>query len=303
MELAYDTTDDDSLLSPEIIGRLGRLSLLSRKLASVRRLGRRRTRRIGGGVETIDLRAYSPGDDTRRIAWHAYARFERLLIRLVADEAPMRLALVVDQSASMAFGTPSKLRQATRVAAGFAAIALSGDDRVALAFGSAGKAEGRRAVTGRGRLPQLLATLDGLRASGHTDLPGTVRAAVDAAGGRGVCIVLSDLFEPQGALAGAREARMRGYEVAIVEVLTPFEIEPPDLSGFDLEDGETGEIVELPERMTPERYRAALDLHRARIDEAAASLGAVVVRTTTDEPFEAIVTRALGTGLVRGGGG
>src|SRR5207248_9568995 len=123
---------DSSLLSPEVVARLSHLSLVARKMAGVRRLGRRRTRRIGSGVEMIDTRPYADGDDPRRIAWSAYARLERLVVRLVADEAPLRLVLVVDQSASMRYGAPTKLMQATRIAAGLAAVALGGEDRVAL---------------------------------------------------------------------------------------------------------------------------------------------------------------------------
>jgi uncharacterized protein (DUF58 family) len=291
---------DLPLLSPQIVARLARLSVVARRVASARRNGRRRTRRVGCGIETIDLRPYDIGDDTRRIAWHAYARLEKLLVRLVADEAPLRLTLVVDQSGSMQYGRPTKLRQAARIAAGFAAVALSGEDRVALAVGSAGTAVAHRPVTGRAGLPRLLAMLDRIAAVGKTDLPSTVRTALDAHPGRGVCVIISDLFEPQGVLAGAREARRRGNEVAIVEVLAPFEIDPPDLDGFDLEDEETGEIVELPENGMRERFQAALALHRSRIDEAAGSMDAAVVRTSTAEPFETIVTRALGAGLLGG---
>jgi uncharacterized protein (DUF58 family) len=294
--------DEASLLSPEMTGRLARLSILARKMAaSARRNGRRRTRRIGGGTETIDVRPYDLGDDPRRIAWHAYARLERLLVRLVADEVPLRLTLVVDQSASMAFGTPTKLRQAARIAAGFAAVALGAEDRVALAAGSGGDARVLRPVSGRGGLPRILSFLDGLAVGSATDLPRAVRAILDAAPGRGVCVIVSDLFEPQGVLASAREARRRGHEVAIVEVLAPFEIDPPDLSGFDLEDEETGEIIELPDHGTTDRFREALALRRSEIDEAARSVDAIVVRTTTDEPFEGLVTRALGAGLLTGG--
>jgi uncharacterized protein (DUF58 family) len=293
--------DDASLLSPEIIGRLNRLSILARKLASAQRNGRRRTRRIGSGTETIDLRPYDVGDDPRRIAWHAYARLERLLVRLVADEAPVRLTLVVDQSASMQYGRPTKLRHAARIAAGFAAVALGGEDRVALAAGSGGTAQALRPVSGRAGLPRLLPVLDRLAAVGNTDLPAAVRTVLDVAPGRGLCVIISDLFEPQGVLVGAREARRRGHEVAIVEVLAPFEIEPPDLSGFDLEDEETGELVELPEHGMRERFQQALATHRYHIDEAARSMEAAIVRTTTDEPFETIVTRSLSAGLLRGG--
>ena len=128
-----------------------------------------------------------------------------------------------------------------------------------------------------------------------------MRTVLDAAPGRGVCFIISDLFEPQGALAGAREARQRGHDVAIIEVLAPFEIEPPDLSGVDVEDEETGELVELPEHGMRERFQQSLAVHRHQIDEAARAIGAVVVRTTTDEPFESIVMRALTAGLLGGG--
>lgn len=293
--------DDAPLLSPEMVGRLGRLAIAARKIASARRGGRRRTRRIGCGIETIDLRPYDAGDDTRRIAWHAYARLERLLVRLVADEAPLRLTLVVDESASMKHGSPSKLRHAARVAAGFAAVALGGEDRVALAVGSGASSRAVRPVSGRAGLPRLLRVLDGLAAAGATDVAGVVRACLDGSRGRGACVIVSDLLEHAGVLAGAREARRRGEDVVVVEVLSPFEIDPPDLSGFDLEDEETGELVELEGGDPREVYRAALAAHRASVDEAARSIDAVVVRTTTDEAFEAVVTRALGAGVLLGG--
>lgn len=292
------------LLGPEMALRLGRLALVARRLVTSRNKGRRRTRRVGSGIETIDLRAYDLGDDPRRIAWHAYARLEKLLVRLVADEAPVRLTLVLDQSASMAFSGleegVTKLQQAKRILAGFAAVALGGEDRVALAAGSTDGTRGHRAVTGRAGLARLLGMLDPLAPGGRTDLPRAVRTALDASPGKGICVIASDLFEPDAVLAGAREACRRGQEVVLVEVLTPFELAPPDLTGYDLEDEETGELVELDERDVQARYADALAEHVARIDEAARTLGVTVVRTSTAEPFEAIVTRALGAGVLGG---
>jgi uncharacterized protein (DUF58 family) len=292
---------DASLVSPEMAARLGRLSLLARRAAEARRRGRRRTRRIGGGVEMIDTRAYVAGDDPRRIAWAAYARLEKLLVRLVADEAPLRLALVVDTSASMRFGAPSKLRQATRIAAGLAAVALSGEDRFAAVATSAGAVTATRASGGPAGMARLLAFLDALSAAGKTDLAGAAAAVAGAAGGRALCVIVSDLLDPAGALAGARAVRARGHDVALVEVLDPLEIDLPDLTDVDLEDDETGEIVALPPGGVGEAYRAALAAHRAAVDDGAAELGAPVLRVTTAEPFDDVVGAALRAGLLRGG--
>ncbi len=293
---------DASLLSPEIAARLGRLSLLSRRLSDARRRGRRQNRRAGGGTEMIDTRPYVVGDDPRRIAWSAYARLEKLLIRLVADEAPLRLALVVDTSASMGFGSPSKLRQAARIAAGLAAVALSGEDRFAAVASAAGTLSAVRASGGRGGMARLLPFLEGLAPAGGTDLAGAAGAVSGAAGGRALCVIASDLLDPAGALEGARAARSRGHEVALVEVLDPFEIDPPDMADVDLEDEETGEIVALPPRGAAEAYRAALAHRRRAVDEGAAALGAPVLRVTTAEPFDDVVASALRAGLLRGGG-
>jgi uncharacterized protein (DUF58 family) len=293
---------DASLLSPEIAARLGRLSLLSRRLSEARRRGRRLNRRAGGGTEMIDTRPYVMGDDPRRIAWAAYARLEKLLVRLVADEAPLRLALVLDTSASMGFGAPSKLRQGARIAAGLAAVALSGEDRFAAIGAACGVLAAVRASGGRSGMARLLPFLESLTPAGKTDLAGAAGAVTSAAGGRALCVLVSDLLDPAGALAGARAALARGHEVALVEVLDPVEIEPPELADVDLQDEETGEIIALPPRGAAVAYRAALARHRAAVEEGAAALGAPVLRVTTAEPFDDIVAEALRAGLLRGGG-
>lgn len=290
---------DDSLLAPSFLQRLDRLQLVSRRLAEARRRGRRRTRRAGSGVEAIDQRAYVPGDDARRIDWKAYARFERLFVRVVAEESPLRLALVLDTSASMGFGAPSKLQQSARLAAGFAAVALGGEDRVAaLATSESARLVGRPG-SGRRGLLSLCASLDGLRAERGTSLASAASVATSALGGRGLCVIVSDLLDPDGALSGARACRLRGHEVVLVEVLTPFEIDPPDLSGLELEDAETGAIVELPPEGALAAYRESLATHRAELDAEAAELGIGVLRVSTEEAFDEVLIRALESGVLR----
>jgi uncharacterized protein (DUF58 family) len=95
--------------------------------------------------------------------------------------------------------------------------------------------------------------------------------------------------------------RSRGHEVALVEVLDPYELCPPDLSGLVVEDEETGEVVELPPSRALEGYGKALLAHRAAVDAEAAQLGAPVLRARTDESFDAVVVRALQAGFVRAG--
>jgi uncharacterized protein (DUF58 family) len=297
-----DLAPDASLLSAEMAARLGRLTLMSRRLSDARRRGRRSNRRAGGGSEMIDTRPYVVGDDPRRIAWAAYARFEKLLVRLVADEAPLRLALVLDTSASMGFGSPTKLRQAARIAAGLAAVALAGEDRFAAVCTSTGRVSALRASGGRAGMARLLPFLEDLAAGGTTDLASAVGTVSSAAGGHALAVVIGDLLDPAGALTGATALRARGHEVALVEVLDPFEIDPPDLADVDLEDAETGEIIALAPNGGTAAYRNALARHRAAVDAAAMDLGAPVLRVTTRDPFDTVVASALRAGFLRAGG-
>jgi len=286
---------DADLLGPEMTARLSRLSLLARRLPTSRRRGRRRTRRLGAGTDAIDKRAYVAGDDVRRIDWSAFARFERLLVRIVADDAPLRLGLLIDTSGSMAFGSPSKLRQAARVAAGLAAVAVGAEDTVALASLSAG---GLRVGAGSRGLRRVLGTLSQLRATGGTDLAKAARSMRSVIGGRGLCVVLSDLWDPAGPLEAARTLRLAGHDVVLARVLCPFERHPAGLDGFTLEDHETGGLLDLPPQGVLEAYAAAFSEYEAALVEGARELGVTWLPIGTEEAFDTVILRALTSGVL-----
>ena len=71
---------------PGFLRRLERLAVVARRTLRGAGLGERRSKRHGGAVEFSDYRGYSPGDDTRRIDWYAYARLETLFLKLFVEE-------------------------------------------------------------------------------------------------------------------------------------------------------------------------------------------------------------------------
>ena len=72
----------------------------------------RRTKKTGSGVEFADHRDYTPGDDFRYLDWHAYQRFDKLLLRLFEEEEDLSIYFIVDSSVSMGFGDGKKLKYA-----------------------------------------------------------------------------------------------------------------------------------------------------------------------------------------------
>jgi uncharacterized protein (DUF58 family) len=100
--------------------------------------GKRRPRALGAGSPTVyrgdgyefvELRAYVPGDDVRRIDWAATARASTLQSRVVLEDVALTLAAIVDGSASMQIGRRRPLLAAAAEAAAAWFGAAMPDDR------------------------------------------------------------------------------------------------------------------------------------------------------------------------------
>src|SRR6476619_6594952 len=96
---AYTTLFDATFLK-----KLERLSIISRKLRAGRMKGERRSTKRGSSVEFADYRNYTAGDDLRRVDWNAYARLERLFIKLFMEEEDITIHVLLDASKSMDWG-------------------------------------------------------------------------------------------------------------------------------------------------------------------------------------------------------
>src|SRR5881275_1315139 len=117
-------------LEAEVLQRLDSLALLTRRPMASGRPGRRRSPLAGASMEFADYRRYAPGDDFRRIDWRAYARLERLFLRVFEAEENLTVTLLIDCSDSMYSGNPAKASLAVGLAAALAYVALKCEDSV-----------------------------------------------------------------------------------------------------------------------------------------------------------------------------
>src|SRR2546422_10235510 len=119
-----------SVLTTADLNLLGRLDLAYRRPQSGLYAGERRSPRAARSPEFSDFRPYVSGDDFRQIDWRAYARFEKLMLRLYVAEEEACLNVVLDASASMVVGEPPKWGTGRRLAAALAFLGLAAMDRV-----------------------------------------------------------------------------------------------------------------------------------------------------------------------------
>src|SRR5713226_9766529 len=119
-------------LDASVVQRLDSLALLTRRPMASGRPGRRRSPLAGSSMEFSDYRRYAPGDDFRRIDWRAYARLERLFLRIFEAEENITVTVLIDCSDSMQHGEPSKASLATTLAAALAYIAIKCEESVVI---------------------------------------------------------------------------------------------------------------------------------------------------------------------------
>jgi len=245
------------LFEPGFVRVLESLTLAGRRVPAGRAAGQWRSRSGGSSVEFSDYRTYAPGDDFRRIDWNAYARLERFFVRLYRAEEDLNLAVVLDASASMAWGKPSKARLAAQLAGALAFIAVQSGDRVEIAAcREARVVERLPALRAEAAVLSAWRQLERLEFGGATDLNATLAACAGYLRGAGVTVIVSDLLSPTGYQHGIDALLGRRQDVLLVHVLAPDELQPPaDLLGeWRLLDSEP--LAPLDATITPGVLRA-----------------------------------------------
>jgi uncharacterized protein (DUF58 family) len=289
------------LLDPQFLARLEQLELSSRKIFQGRMKGERRSKRKGQSVEFADYRNYVVGDDLRFLDWNLFARLDRLFLRLFMEEEDLHFYVLIDNSLSMGFGSPTKLHYAKQVAAALGFIGLVNLDRVMIEAFNDTLTQPLPALRGRRSLWRLLEFLDGLEAAGTSDLARSLRSFSIRCSGKGVVVVLSDFMDKAGYEEALRYLVARQMDVYVIQILSQEEIEPSlsgDLKLVDVEDGDEAEIT--ADGPLLRRYKRNLDAYRAALHDFCVRRGVSCLFTSNQVPFDRLVLHYLRQrGLVR----
>src|SRR5689334_21503767 len=188
-------TASPPLLDSRFLSQLEQLELVSRKIFLGLMKGERRSKRKGQSVEFADYRNYVVGDDLRFLDWNLYARLDRLFLRLFMEEEDLHFYVLIDNSLSMDFGTPTKLYYAKQVAAALAYIGLVNMDRVMIEAFNDRLTQSFPAQRGRRSLWRVLDFLNKLEPAGSSDLAKALRSFSIKSSGKGIVVILSDFMD------------------------------------------------------------------------------------------------------------
>jgi uncharacterized protein (DUF58 family) len=287
-------TQTQPLLSPEFLARLEQLELVSRKIFLGRLKGERRSKRKGQSVEFADYRNYVVGDDLRFLDWNLFARLDRLFIRLFMEEEDLHVYILIDNSLSMDFGTPSKLHVAKQVAAALGFIGLVNMDRVMVEAFNDRLTQGLPAVRGRRSLWRLMNFLQKIEPAGPSDLRRALRSFTIKSSGKGIVVLLSDLMDKGGYEDALRYLVARQLDIYVIQILSQEEIEPEivgDLKLVDIEDDDVAEITVSGPLL--KRYKQNLAAYRSALQQFCSRRGIAYLFTSNQVPFDRLVLSYL----------
>ncbi len=288
---ATPVTGTASLLGRDLLRKIRRVEIATRRKVGGRVSGGYLSTFRGQGMEFDEVREYRPGDEIRSIDWNVTARTGRPHVKRFVVEREMTVLVVVDLSASLAFGTgpQRKAEVAAEVCAVLAAVAVRNHDRVGLLLATDRVEAYLPPGKGQRHLYRVIRTLLSARPEGRgTDLPGALDFALRVAPRHGTLFIVSDLLVPAGpALDGALARAATRHDVIAVSVADPAEDGLPDVGLLTAVDPETGGtvVVDTSDPDFRERFRARAEGERAAVMKLLSRHGVDHVPLATDGAY------------------
>src|SRR5881394_1265118 len=118
------------MIPREILKKIRQIEIRTNRLVSETLAGQYHSVFKGQGMNFDEVREYQPGDDVRSIDWNVTARMGHPFIKRFVEERELTVMLLLDCSASNAFGTQQQ--QKRELAAELAFSAITNNDRVGL---------------------------------------------------------------------------------------------------------------------------------------------------------------------------
>ena len=277
-------------LRPDVVSKLSSLELRARMVVEGFITGLHKSPYHGFSVEFAQHRAYMPGDEIRRIDWKVYGRTNRYYIKQYEEETNLKAWVILDQSASMAFGSGNRLSKfdyAVSLAAALSLLMLRQQDAVG---GALYDTEVRGYLPPRSRPSYVQEILKLFSAATPAEGTGTARSLnvlAERVRRRGLVIVISDFFDdPDDVITALKHFRHKRNEVLVMQVLDPLERTFAFGADATFRDMETGEELVTQPLQIRQAYAEAMTAFTERLKRECREHGIDYVLLDTSVPYD-----------------
>lgn len=252
--------------------------------------GNHQSKTYGSSCEFADYRDYVSGDDVTKIDWNAYARFEKLYLKLYLDERQMHTRIYIDASRSMGYGKGRKDEQALRIAAALMYLSICEMDKVSV-FTIRDKQvhEVISSALGKDAFYNSVGKLNKIEFDGDSCISeAIVPSAVGY--GDGMSVIISDFLTDNDFQTAIDHLTGKKRDILCVQILSKEELNPKargKLHYFDSEN--TAKFYRKNiNREIAQAYKQALEYATGRIRDYCAARGADYVLCSAEEPVNQI---------------
>jgi uncharacterized protein (DUF58 family) len=232
------------LLPKEIIRRIRKLEITTRKVVAATLAGQYHSVFKGRGMAFSEVRQYQPGDEIRIIDWNVTARMNEAYVKVFTEERELTVMLVVDVSASEDFGSRGRTKAvvAAEIAAQIAFSAIANNDRVGLILFSDRVEKVIPPKKGRKHVLRLISDILAFQPEGRgTNLAEGLNYVTRVSKRKAVTFLVSDFLAQD--FEQAMRIVSRKHDLVPVVLSDPLEESFPALGLVEFEDPESGERV------------------------------------------------------------
>lgn len=257
-------------LNTELLSQLPSLELKARFLVAGFLAGLHKTPFRGSSVEFKEYRDYQPGDELKLLDWKAFARTDRLHVKLREEETNMTANLLLDKSASMNYqsskASMTKWDYARALAAAFLLFLHRQRDAASIGFIGKKLEDLLRSSSHASHFHQMMVKLHRNADDSESNIAQSLTALLPLIRMRSMILVFSDFYEnPEDLKAPLTHLRHLKCEVMFFHILDPMEIDFDFNDALMMQDLESGEKMQLSPDLLRKDYNKDIKDHIAKI--------------------------------------
>ena len=287
-------------ITEELLAQIENLQMLLKNNVAGMFGGNHKSRTYGSSCEFADYRDYVDGDDTTKLDWNAYARFDKLYLKLFLDERQMHTRIYIDASRSMEYGDSKKAERALLYAATVAYLSVCEMDKVSI-YVIKDKAvhEIIRGMVGKESFLSSINKLEEITFDGDSFISEAI-VPENVGYGDGLSVIISDFLTENDYEAAIDHLIGKRRDVFCLQILSLSEITPQHRGKVHFFDSENPALFYRKDidREIAKAYKRALEYATSRIRDYCNARGAdYLLVSAEDKPQDVLFEKLVNMGV------
>lgn len=273
----------------ELLKKVRKIEIKTRGLSNQIFSGEYHSAFKGRGMAFSEVREYTPGDDVRTIDWNVTARFNSPFIKVFEEERELSVVLLVDVSASGAFGTNKQFKQEliTELCAVVAFSASQNNDKIGVILFSDKIEKFIPPKKGKTHILRIIRELIEFKPENkNTNLELALKYLTNVIKKRSVVFLLSD-FLTELNFKDALKIANKKHDLIALRIIDKKETQLPEVGLIKLKDNETGKYmwIDTNDRVFRKQFQSNQLKFETDLKDAFSRSGIDATNIFTDESY------------------